>query len=228
MLAVQFLMLADNSTHNLSVKEAMKLAGFDEAEIYSSTRAKEAAVRRAYNGMKKKQLPSINLPVEEVHTIHDFPVSPLSEIQSTPSNDSTVMTTSKSVLKKMTNNMLPGMKVVCQTLHHAHALAQNALLLKKLRDSAIKETTIAWAEASELEKKGEPHKLKKEIIEMTNNKPRNKAFVQVHERTIRRLVADGIIGVTPPWRGNPGSIPPVAYRTLKDAVTSFITIHHGI
>jgi hypothetical protein len=99
-LAVQFLMLADNSTNNLSVKEAMKLAGFDEAEINSSTRAKEAAVRRAYNGMKKKQLPSINLPVKELNTIHEFPVSPLSEIQSTSSNDSMAITTSKSVLKK--------------------------------------------------------------------------------------------------------------------------------
>jgi hypothetical protein len=37
-------------------------------------------------------------------------------------------------------------------------MAQNEFMLKKLRDSAIKETTLAWVEASELEKKGEPHK----------------------------------------------------------------------
>jgi hypothetical protein len=37
MLAVQFKLLADESTHSLSVKSAMELAGFDEAEINSST-----------------------------------------------------------------------------------------------------------------------------------------------------------------------------------------------
>jgi hypothetical protein len=117
MLAVQFLMLADNRTNNLSVKEAMKLAGFDEAEINSSTRVKEAAVHRAYNGIKKKQLPPINSPVKEVNTIRDFPDTPLSEIQSIPSNDSTTITTSKSVLMKMLHNMLPGVKIVRQTSH---------------------------------------------------------------------------------------------------------------
>lgn len=50
----------------------------------------------------------------------------------------------------------------------------------------------AWVEASELEKKGEPHKLKKDIIETANNKPQYKGFVQVSERTIRRLVEKGI------------------------------------
>jgi hypothetical protein len=56
MLAVQFKLLADESTHSLSVKAAMELAGFDEAEINSSTRAKENAIRRAYNAIKKNSL----------------------------------------------------------------------------------------------------------------------------------------------------------------------------
>jgi hypothetical protein len=53
-LAASFLELADHSTHKMSVKEAMKLAGYTKTEMYSSTRAKEAEVRRAYQGMKKK------------------------------------------------------------------------------------------------------------------------------------------------------------------------------
>jgi hypothetical protein len=51
--------------------------------------------------------------------------------------------------------------------------------------------------------------------------------VTVSERTICGLVVDGIVGNTPPWRGNPGSIPPLAYKALKDAVTTFITIHQA-
>ncbi len=55
MLAAQFKLLADGSTHSLSVKAAMELAGFEKAEINSSTRAQENAIRRAYNAIKKKQ-----------------------------------------------------------------------------------------------------------------------------------------------------------------------------
>jgi len=113
------------------------------------------------------------------------------------------------------------MKAVGQTSHQAHAMAQNAFLLRKLRDSATKEATTAWVEVSE------PYKTTKEIIEMINNKPQYKGFVKVHERTIRRLVAEDVIGVTPPRRGHDGSIPPVAYRALKDALTSFISIHQA-
>jgi len=94
--------------------------------------------------------------------------------------------------------MAPGMKAVGQTSHQAHAMAQNAFLLRKLRDSATKEATTAWVEVSE------PYKTKKEIIEMIDNKPQYKGFVKVHERTIRHLVAEGVIRVTPPHRGHDG------------------------
>jgi hypothetical protein len=117
--------------------------------------------------------------------------------------------------------MPPGMKAVRQTSHQAHAMAQNAFLLRKLRDSATKEATKAWVEASK------PCRTKKEIIEMINNKRQYKGFVKVYERTIQHLVAEGIIGVTPPRRGHDDSIPPVAYRALKDAMTSFISIHQA-
>jgi hypothetical protein len=198
----------------------MRDAGFSEEEIHNPTRAQENAVRRAKNRMKNKKLEPIDLPIQELNINVDIPISPLSELQSTKSKDTT-LTASKSVLTKTSNKMPPGMKVVRQTSHQAHAMAQNAFLLKKMRDSATKEATAAWVEVSE------PRKTKKEIIEMVNNKPQYKGFVQVHERTIRRLVAEGIIGVTPPCRGHDGSIPPVAYRALKDAVTSFISIHQA-
>jgi hypothetical protein len=184
MLAVKFLQLAEESSRNKSVKEAMRDAGFSEKEFKNSTRAEEAAVRRAYNGTKTKNTISTDLPIKVLNVNNQFPISPLSELQSTQSNGST-LATSKSVLTKTSNKILPGMKIVRQTSHQAHAVAQNALVLRKLRDNAIKETTKAWVEASELEKKGEQHKLKKEIIEATNNKPEYKGFVQVSERTIR-------------------------------------------
>jgi hypothetical protein len=66
---------------------------------------------------------------------------------------------------------------------------------------------------------------RKEIIQAINNKPQYKGIVQIHERSICRLISDGHIGVTPPRRGNPGSIPRVAYKALTDAVISFISIH---
>jgi len=197
-LAVSFLQLADISTHKISVKEAMKLAGFSKKEIENTTRAKEAAVRRAYQGMLKMQPPKINLPVQEVFVDRNFPISPLSELQSAPSKDSS-LTTSK--------------------------LAKNASILRKLRDAAIKEATKSWNEATLLAEKGEPHMTRKEIIQAINNKPQYKGIVQIHERSIRRLISDGHIGVTPPRRGNPGSIPQVAYKALTDAVISFISIH---
>jgi len=226
-LAVSFLQLAEESTRKTSVSEAMRFAGYSEEEINNPTRKEEATVRRAYN-RKKKQPLNIDVPVKEVHPDHNSPVSPLSEIQSAQSNDSTTTIQSNtSALKKTSNIILPGMKIVRQTSHQVHAIAQNALLLKKLRDNAIKETTKAWVEASELEKKGKPHQLKKEIIEMTNSKPQYRGIVQVSERSIRRFVEQGIIGVTPPRRGNPGFIPLVAYKALKDALISFISIHQA-
>ncbi len=130
-LAVSFLQLADISTHKISVKEAMKLAGFSKKEIENTTRAKEAAVRRAYQGMLKMQPPKINLPVQEVFVDRNFPISPLSELQSAPSKDSS-LTTSKSILKT-NKKIVEGMKVVRQTSHHAHVMAQNASILRKLR-----------------------------------------------------------------------------------------------
>ena len=221
-LALKFLHLAEESTRTAPVTEAIRFAGYSEEEINNPTRKEEAKVRRAFNKMKKKQPLTINLPVNEVCTDHNSPVSPVSEIQSAPSNDS-----AKSVLKKTSKIMVTNMKVVCQTSHQVHAMAQNAFVLKKLRDNAINETIKAWVEATDLEKKGKPHKLKKEIIEMTNNKPQYKGIVKVSERSIRHLVEKGIIGVTPPRRGNPGSIPPPAYKALKDALTSFISIHQA-
>ena len=222
-LAVSFLQLADISTHKISVKEAMKLAGFSKKEIENTTRAKEAAVRRAYQGMLKMQPPKINLPVQEVFVDRNFPISPLSELQSAPSKDSS-LTTSKSILKT-NKKIVEGMKVVRQTSHQAHVMAQNASILRKLRDAATKEATKSWNEATLLAEKGEPHMTRKEIIQAINNKPQYKGIVQIHERSIRRLISDGHIGVTPPRRGNPGSIPRVAYKALTDAVISFISIH---
>jgi hypothetical protein len=100
--------------------------------------------------------------------------------------------------------VIPGIKVVHQTSHQAHVIAQNEFVLNKLRSAAIKEATTAWVEASELKEKGEPHKTKKEVLQMINNKPEYKDIVKVCERTIRCLVSEGIIGVSPPCRGNPG------------------------
>jgi hypothetical protein len=56
-LAAEFLLLADKSTKK-SVTNAMKDAGFIEVEVRCSTRAKEAAAaaRRAYKGMKEKNI----------------------------------------------------------------------------------------------------------------------------------------------------------------------------
>jgi hypothetical protein len=129
-LAVSFLQLADISMHKISVKEAMKLAGFSKKEIENTTRAKEAAVRRAYQGMLKMQPPKINLPVQEVFVDRNFPISPFSKLKSAPSKDS--LTTSKSILKT-NKKIVEGMKVVRQTSHHAHVMAQNASILRKLR-----------------------------------------------------------------------------------------------
>jgi hypothetical protein len=106
--------------------------------------------------------------------------------------------------------MIPGIKVVRQTSHQAHVMAQNEFVLRKLRDAAKKEATTAWVEASMLKEKGEPHKMKKEIPQMINSKPEYKDVVKVCERTIRCLVSEGTIGVLPPRRGNPGMIPAVA------------------
>ena len=103
MLAAQFKLLADGSTHSLSVKAAMELAGFEKAEINNSTRAKENAIRRAYNAMKKKQPLSINVPLQDVEINSDVPISPLSGVQSASSFDSTLTTSSKSILKSTSN-----------------------------------------------------------------------------------------------------------------------------
>ncbi len=106
-------------------------------------------------------------------------------------------------------------------------MAQNEFVLNKLHNAAIKEATTAWAEASELKEKGKPYKTKKEILQMINKKPEYKGNVQVCERTIRRLVSEGIIGLSPPRRGNPGTIPQVIYKALLEAVISFISIHQA-
>jgi glucosamine 6-phosphate synthetase-like amidotransferase/phosphosugar isomerase protein len=45
----------------------------------------------------------------------------------------------------------------------------------------MKEATTAWVEASQAEKKGEPHFMKKDIIEKKNNKPQYKGLVKVHD-----------------------------------------------
>jgi hypothetical protein len=42
------------------------------------------------------------------------------------------------------------------------------------------------------------------------------------------LVSDGFVGVAPPQRGNPGSIPEGAYKALKNALISFISIHQAL
>ena len=121
--------------------------------------------------------------------------------------------------------MIPGIKVVRQTSHQAHVMAQNEFVLRKLCDAAIKEATTAWVDASKLKEKGEPHKKKKEILQMINSKPEYKDIVKVCERTIHCLVSEGIIGVSPPRRGNPGMIPTVAYKALVEAVTLASTRH---
>jgi HD superfamily phosphohydrolase len=215
-----FLQLAEESTRKKSSTEAMRDAGFSEEEIQNLMRAQENAVRRAKSRMKTNKVDPIDLPIQDLNINADIPISPLSEMQSTQSKDTTLIA-SKSVLTKTSNKMAPGMKAVHQTSHQAHAMAQNAFLLRKLRDSATKEATKAWVEASK------PCRTKKEIIEMINNKRQYKGFVKVYERTIQHLVAEGIIGVTPPRRGHDDSIPPVAYRALKDAMTSFISIHQA-
>ncbi len=51
--------------------------------------------------------------------------------------------------------------------------------------------------------------------------------MQVHEKTVCHLVSEGFVGIMPPHRGNPGSIPEGAYKGLKDALTSFISIHQA-
>jgi hypothetical protein len=48
-------------------------------------------------------------------------------------------------------------------------MAQNSFLMRKLRDTAIKEATTAWVEALLAKKKGEPHIMKKDIIKKINN-----------------------------------------------------------
>jgi hypothetical protein len=110
LLAVQFLLLADKSTKNKSVKEAMKDASFSEAEIKNSSRAKEAAVRRAYNEIKnKKTLSFMEMPEKEINVFHNIPISPLYDIQSASSND-TAMITVKSTKSTKSNKMIPGIR----------------------------------------------------------------------------------------------------------------------
>ena len=225
-LAARIYLLCEESKRKKSATDATRDAGFSKAEINCKTRAKETAVRRAHKELKKKKAICIDQPVQEVITDYDFPVSPISEIESASSNNTTSIT-SKTVLTKTTSKILPGMKVVRQTPHQVHAMAQNAFLLRKLRDTALKEATTAWVEASQAEKKGEPHIMKKDIIKTINNKPQYKGLVEVKERTVRRLVSDGFVGITPPRRGNPGSIPEGAYKVLKDALISFIGIHQA-
>jgi hypothetical protein len=225
LLAARILLLCEESTRKKSVTEAMKDAGFIEAEIKCKTRAKEFAVRRALKGLKDEKTLSIDQPVQEVITDYDVP--PISEVESTVSN-TTLSTKSKTVLTKIASKLIPGMKVVRQTPHQVHAMAQNEFLLRKLRDTtALKEATTAWVEASQAEKNGEPHTMKKGIIKKINNKPQYMGVVEVHERIVRRLVSDGFVGVTPPRKGNPGSIPEGAYKALKDALISFISIHQA-
>ncbi len=144
------------------------------------------------------------------------------------SSKETASTTASSALKTKMKRTLPGLKIARQTSYQVNAMAHNALMIKQLRNNAIKEATVAWKEASELKVKGEQHRTKKEIIEMLNSKAIYKENnVQVYERSLRRYVSEGIIGLSPPRKGCPGRIPPVAYKALKDAVVSFIKIHQA-
>jgi hypothetical protein len=203
----------------------MKDAGFLEEEIKCKSRAKEFAVRRALKVLKDEKTLSINQPVHEVVTDNKSPISPISEVASASSYNSS-STLNNTVVTKP-EKIIPGIKVVRRTPHQVHALAQNAFLLRRLRDTAIKEATTTWVEALQAKKNGEPHTMKKDIIKKINNKPQYKGVVEVHERTVRRLVSDGFVGVTPPRRGNPGSIPEGAYNALKDALISFISIQQA-
>jgi len=224
-LAVEFLLLAGKCNRKQSVTDAMDFAGFTEAEIRSSGRAKEFAVRRAYKGMKKKMI-SINLPIQEVDANSDCLVSPLSNLTlSTASNSTTISNTTD--VKKTSREKIPGIQVVRQTSHQVHVAAQNSLVIQQLRNSAIKEATAAWKVALELKLKGEPYETIKQFIESINNKPQYKGHVKVAERSIRRYVSTGLAGLSPPRNGSPGNIPQVAYIALKDALTSFISIHQA-
>jgi DNA-binding protein len=166
MLAAKILLLMEQSSRKKSVTEAMRDAGFHECEIKCKTRAKEAAVRRTYNEMKKKSL-AIDVSIQEVNINSESIVSLLSET----SSKETASTTASSALKTKMKKTLPGLKIVRQTSYQVNAMAHNALMMKQLRNNAIKEATVAWKEASELKVKGEQHRTKKEIIEMINSKP---------------------------------------------------------
>jgi hypothetical protein len=65
-LALKFLHLAEGSTQNTSVTEAMRFAGYSEEVINNPTRKEEAKVCTAFNKKKKKQPYKIKLPVKEV------------------------------------------------------------------------------------------------------------------------------------------------------------------
>jgi hypothetical protein len=224
-LAAKLLLLLATSSRKKSVKEAMRDAGFIEDEIKCKTRAKEAAVRRAYYDMKKKTT-TVETSIQEININSDSIISPLSE--TSYHSRETTSTASKSILKTKPKITIPGMKVVRQTSYQVNAMAQNSLMKKQLRDAAIKEATIAWKEASESKMKGEEHRRQKDIIEMINNKPINKENdICVYARSLRRYVSEGIVGLTPPRKGCPGKIPPVAYRALKDAMVTFIKIHQA-
>jgi hypothetical protein len=224
MLAARILLLCEESSRKKSVTEAMKDAGYSEAEIKCKTRAKEAAVRRTYKDIKNKKELCVDIPIQEVDMGQGSPISPLCETTSSSNSSSHA---SETVLTGMSSKIIPGIKMTRKTPHQAHVMAQNAFVLKRLHDSATKEATLLWIQASDLEKKGKPHQMKKDIIQSINNKAEYKGIVQVHDRTIRRLVSEGIIGVTPPRRGNPGNIPEGAYKALKTALTSFISIHQA-
>jgi hypothetical protein len=189
-LAARIYLLCDESKRKKSVTDAMRDAGFSEAEIKCKTRAKETAVQRAHKELKNKKAMSIDQPLKEVSTDYEFPVSPLSEVSPSFSNDTMTSVATKTVLPKQTSITLPGMKVVRQTPHQVHAMAQNSFLMRKLRDTAIKEVTTAWVEASQAEKKGEPHIMKKDIIEMINNKPQYKGLVTHITQEMELLIGE--------------------------------------
>ncbi len=101
MLAVKILLLMEQSSRKKSVTEAMRDAGFHECEIKCKTRAKEAAVHRTYNEMKKKLL-AIDVSIQEVNINSESIVSLLSETSSKETASTTASSALKTKMKKNT------------------------------------------------------------------------------------------------------------------------------
>ncbi len=87
-----------------------KDAGFLEEEIECKTRAEEFTVCRALKVLKDEETWPINQPVQEVITDYYVPISPISEVVSAISNNSSSTKTNTVVTKPA--KIIPGMKVV--------------------------------------------------------------------------------------------------------------------